>query len=469
MKNFIDILLCNDRPGRSGIGIFGQCIAYYGMVEAQGRGTLHCHMLIWLVGHLSLEALQSKMETDPLFKNRLFQWLESIICCQLLDMMDVVVETNGPLPPPPRQVPHPTTLNAPSLDSEDFPNDYIIYVNSLVIAFNWHEHTHTCWKYLKPGDAKVDANCQMRIDGSTIAQTYLDENHSIKLKRLHPRISNYNDIITFCMKCNNDIKFIGSGEDAKALIYYMTDYITKLSLPFHIAMPAFSFAIQKWSSSLQSLQGKELSLLNKCLNSLNGQLEFSHQQIMNYLVGNGDVYTNETFRVLWLGSFDRVTRAWLQGTNDNGQTFCDYKDEIEDDECTGDDKANLSLTEEGVSASNQFLDYTLRSDHPAFSNLSLYDFISNTYKITVKEEQKHTSERSDSRRGRPANTQGTFLPDHPQYATHLLRKHTSPFIPVLLGPTIPKKDTSNEKWCKLMLILFRPWRDLNDLMQGKRT
>jgi hypothetical protein len=46
MRKFLDILLCNNLPGKSGIGIFGKCTAYYGMVEAQGKGTLHCHMLI---------------------------------------------------------------------------------------------------------------------------------------------------------------------------------------------------------------------------------------------------------------------------------------------------------------------------------------------------------------------------------------------------------------------------------------
>jgi hypothetical protein len=32
-------------------GIFGRCNGYYAMVEAQGRGTIHCHMLIWLEGN----------------------------------------------------------------------------------------------------------------------------------------------------------------------------------------------------------------------------------------------------------------------------------------------------------------------------------------------------------------------------------------------------------------------------------
>jgi hypothetical protein len=48
MRSFVDILLYNRSTDGSGVGIFGKCKAHYGMVEAQGRGTLHCHLLIWL-------------------------------------------------------------------------------------------------------------------------------------------------------------------------------------------------------------------------------------------------------------------------------------------------------------------------------------------------------------------------------------------------------------------------------------
>lgn len=41
MTSFIKIIL---RYGDTQPGLFGQCKGYYGMVEAQGKGTLHCHM-----------------------------------------------------------------------------------------------------------------------------------------------------------------------------------------------------------------------------------------------------------------------------------------------------------------------------------------------------------------------------------------------------------------------------------------
>ncbi|KIN92946.1 hypothetical protein M404DRAFT_172201, partial [Pisolithus tinctorius Marx 270] len=44
---FVDIVI----KYNNGSSLFGRCSGYYGMVEAQGRGTLHCHMLLWIDGH----------------------------------------------------------------------------------------------------------------------------------------------------------------------------------------------------------------------------------------------------------------------------------------------------------------------------------------------------------------------------------------------------------------------------------
>jgi hypothetical protein len=48
IKNFLDIIV---RHSKDGGGLFGESETYYGMVEAQGRGTLHCHMLLWIKGN----------------------------------------------------------------------------------------------------------------------------------------------------------------------------------------------------------------------------------------------------------------------------------------------------------------------------------------------------------------------------------------------------------------------------------
>ncbi len=42
-----------------------------------------------------------------------------------------------------------------------------------------------------------------------------------------------------------DIKFIGSGASAKAVLYYITDYITKSQLKTHIAFAALELSVRK--------------------------------------------------------------------------------------------------------------------------------------------------------------------------------------------------------------------------------
>jgi hypothetical protein len=65
ISNFLDIILGYGKPGP---GLFGSCEAYYGMVEAQGRGTLHCHLLIWLEGNPSPQNLRDKLVADVVYR-----------------------------------------------------------------------------------------------------------------------------------------------------------------------------------------------------------------------------------------------------------------------------------------------------------------------------------------------------------------------------------------------------------------
>ncbi len=54
MRAFITTILgYDDTHNNIEGGILGVVKAYYGCVEAQGRGTLHCHMLIWIEGGLN--------------------------------------------------------------------------------------------------------------------------------------------------------------------------------------------------------------------------------------------------------------------------------------------------------------------------------------------------------------------------------------------------------------------------------
>ncbi|KAG1877459.1 hypothetical protein F4604DRAFT_1880415 [Suillus subluteus] len=227
-----------------GPGIFGHCQAYYGMVEAQGRGTLHCHFLLWIKGNPSPQALHDRMASEQGFSARMFD-------CEL-------PYDTGPIPETEEMDPRlEMPLQAADMDEDSFKHEFMSFLSCLAVECNWHVHNNTCFKHLKNGEPRDDTTCRMCLDGSTQDVTIIDpERH----------VNNFTDLILFLMQCNTDTQFIGSGEAVKVTV----------DLPLHM------------------YEG-ERTLITKIVNVITGKQEMSHQQVMSYLVGSGDYYTSHVF------------------------------------------------------------------------------------------------------------------------------------------------------------------------------
>ena len=528
MKSFIDIIL---RHGKEGGGLFGKSQTYYGMVEAQGRGTLHCHMLIWIKGNPGPQELRDRMTNEDGFKLKMFDWIESIIKCDLPDMTEILEENAGALPRPklpkgdmdPRMRPQPEFSD---ITEDQFANDFRMFVKELAIRCNWHEHKSICWKHLKPGEKRGDPVCRMRIDGKTRTFTDLDEEtQSILIKRLHPRINNFNDVVIFLMQCNMDIKYVGSGEAAKALVYYVTDYITKENLATEVGLGALAYAIHQNEIKFQgdnetplSLKGK--SLFIKTVNSMMARQELSHQQVLSYFIGGGDHYKTNTFRIVKWAEIDHYVRIDLQEKQWSGQEGesmdgevdeeeigdihedpctnlptkdhegfdCDDLDDSADDmQSVGAEEMTLRVENETIVPANHLLDYTMRSQDDDFNKLSLWEHAEWVCKITKKAEtlrkikerptksrvshRSNQDQNSKHRPGRKATARGDFCSrQHPNYKTHTNRLREIPFVPVMLGNAFPRGDRGpkeREQWCRAMMILFKPWRSPTDLKNNQ--
>ncbi|KII93650.1 hypothetical protein PLICRDRAFT_49682 [Plicaturopsis crispa FD-325 SS-3] len=362
---------------------------------------------------------------------------KSIIKCEFLGSNEIVQEVSGvPLPKPkrgnPNDDPHPGTIPQPSirlLSPSDFDRSYITFVNEIVKSYNWHVHNATCWKYLKGGPPKKqdqDKHCRMRMNGCTNELTYIDEEtKSIVLRRFHPRIAAYNDLVIFLLQCNIDLKFIGSGEAAKALLYYVTDYITKPSLPAHIGLAALQYAIKKTATQSNSVniiagEPKKSSALVTIVNGLMGRQEISHQQVMSYLIGGGDHYKSENFVNLYWTPYLRLFDNWykerpytqptteenienhqqnsaismnldeqqsqpqhslesLDRDTTNESTLIepegDTEIEVNSDTLNKDEQVILTLGNGSITAMNQQYDYIYRTSDLWAESMCLYDFV----------------------------------------------------------------------------------------------
>ncbi|EIW80029.1 hypothetical protein CONPUDRAFT_30639, partial [Coniophora puteana RWD-64-598 SS2] len=466
------------RCGQKRPGLFGRCKSYYGMVEAQGRGTLHIHVLLWIEGNPNPQRLRDMMAADPVFSEQMMRWLEHIIKSDLPGSEHIVSKDQLPeARRPGREIgaEDPRLAVQPAIDSMDrdtFWKMFSSFVYDMAEFNNWHEHTDTCFKNLQPGEVKCDDTCRLRMDGSTREESSVDpETGSILLKRWHPWINSYNPVLSFLYQCNNDVKYIGSGEAAKALVYYVTDYITKDDLQLHVGLTALDCAIKRYSAKFDDQPEasdivKSRSLLTKCVNSIMARREISAQQVMSYLVGGGDCYSSDTFTTLHdcgnvcrYAETDQHPGVGNDVEIDNDSRVDDSSYIYENVDCP--EQARLSITQNGrsINVDNQLLDYKLRPCAEEFETMSLYSFVSRFVK----------SNRQPRRSGGRILRYRLLNDSHHQYGTHVMYISRTSRVPVLLINSIPRRqgiNSNEEEYCRMMLVLFRPWRSFADLKAG---
>lgn len=71
-------------------GVFGKVEAYVGTVEAQGRGTLHLHMIVWLSGAPSSVDMKNLLKSEA-FRQRVVHYIASNICAHHDDLTEDVL------------------------------------------------------------------------------------------------------------------------------------------------------------------------------------------------------------------------------------------------------------------------------------------------------------------------------------------------------------------------------------------
>ncbi|THU80765.1 hypothetical protein K435DRAFT_695015, partial [Dendrothele bispora CBS 962.96] len=303
IRAFIRTLLAYD-PDKSDKepGILGRVSAYYGCVEAQGRGSLHCHMLIWLEGGLNPNEI----------RDRLVNGQEAGFRECLVRYLDDTIATHIPLGPESARLqsdkPHPCHLRHVRRLSGETDVSYnkrlLADLSQLVYKTQLHIHSHTCYKYWKGGSAPK--TCRFELDQSNSREnTTVDTTTGeLTLRQLNGLVNPYNPTILSALRCNMDIKFIGSGTSAKAILYYITDYITKSQLKAHIAFGALDVAIKKvgvYKREESSIAERGKQLLNKCAYAMLSHQELSAQQVASFLMDYGDYYMSHRFKPLqWL-------------------------------------------------------------------------------------------------------------------------------------------------------------------------
>ena len=201
-----------------------------------------------------------------------------------------------------------------------------------------HQHMATCYKYWKgpPGVKECHFNLG---DHQQQPCTYFDqETGEIHLHCLDGLVNNFNRTIIQAIRCNMDIKFIGSGPSTKAVIYYITDYITKSQLKTHVTFAALELAVRKLNeidSEDDPVTTRAKQLLQKCAYVMVSHQELSAQQVCSYLMDFEEHFTSHEYCSVFWRSFEIYIDCLLplksRNTTDS-DVDCDLTDHFENEE-----------------------------------------------------------------------------------------------------------------------------------------
>ena len=474
------------RHGQDRDGLFGRTEAYYGTVEEQGRKTLHLHAEIWIKASWSPQEIRDRLLADLEFEHRFIAWLEQChtgdfqqenmesLESRLLDYYTVTSpdgteqtksRLKSTIRDPCTTLPHRSDHNLSS-NLDDWLAHFQRDTDEVVFCSNRHDpgHGKGCWR-TKPG------YCKARFPRDTVEQTIVDRNSgAIRFKKMEPWINTYNPVLSYLLRCNTDVTCLLSGTQVKAVIAYVTDYVTKTNLSTYTFFDVIRTVLSRNQSVLDStdLEKEKAArrLIMKIVNALTSGSEIGGPSVCAHLLGFPDHYTDRTFKVFYWYPYIVAAMRTLPATM---RALFDL------DSSPDNDKVVLAHDDaQGVVPINKVNDYIFRPCQ--YNDCSLFDFVQSTEirKLTHGDCFVHGRSSFDERSPDSEKTKkdGPYelIEGHPLRASHGVFNITGP-LPVLnfVGRKLPHKEKGDmNEYSLVMLALFSPhgWRNGSDLLQA---
>ena len=372
-------------------GLFGPVDSYYGTVEQQGRLTLHVHMLVFVSNALPLDDVKKRLVSkDEEFKDRLLRYLESCHTGDYLpdifsidaieadrEARNVAFRLQQELPEPvPKGCDNRCGICVECLTREKWFESFPSKVNEIVRCSN----RHTCSTASCKKNARAD--CKARFPRPLFPETTITEDGYVQMKKTEEYLNTYNPTMSYLTMCNTDVTCLRTGTACKALIAYITDYISKSELRTTTFHECIKHVLRQRELQPLVVNGSEEQnariLLLKMTNRLTTEQEIGSPFAALYILGQPDRYTNIDFvPVNWR---QYVTLAHV---NDNQRKKrkeggVEVQREEDDEEGNEEDRVGIVKDKNGKFSMYQ------RTDDYVFRPLELEDISPYTFHIAYE-------------------------------------------------------------------------------------
>ncbi|PPQ75766.1 hypothetical protein CVT24_002642 [Panaeolus cyanescens] len=449
-------------------GILGRIRGFYGTAEFTERGSLHGHFLIWLVGGLNPSDIHAKLKSNPEFENRFFSFFESIIHHHVPEIevqIDKAYEPRTQRPPVP-----PSAVEAECLDvMRDWESVFATEVKMCGESLQRHVCGSVCHKY---GN---EDRCRFLFPHEIVEASHFDpDTNSVVLLCRDATINYFNPYILVFSRHNHDIKCILSGKSAKAAMFYITDYITKMDMKTYQTLTLLSKAVARMPETTNNINPMEAAktLLHKCLSQFTRQQQIHAQQAARYLRGLNDTISSHRTVPMLSSTLFVYVRGQQENCNaDSLDTTLSQSTETEDSNPIEPIPLRLQTDESGyLKDMHQVHHYLYRES--TLSEMCFYDFCQRI-RIEKKSKSGQLKNTHETRLG-VLRRHGLVEP-HSMRSTHHLVEHynkergegTHELIPRVIGMSIPREGTND--WYIFTLSHFKPFSATTSVRQEGET
>ncbi|KAF1807904.1 hypothetical protein P152DRAFT_469266 [Eremomyces bilateralis CBS 781.70] len=182
--------------------VFERINEYFGAVETNERGSLHVYGLFWLQGNMQLNSV---------FTEDLDYEAFSAVRAERSVTSDI-----SPL----------------LANREQFAAAFEDEANFCAGSTQIHTHSPTCVKYSINGQTRKNQDlCRFKAPWKLVERTAFTEEGVLQIRRTHSMVNRWNKAIAVGLRHNHDISFIATQCKTMALVFYLTNYATKVEDP----------------------------------------------------------------------------------------------------------------------------------------------------------------------------------------------------------------------------------------------
>ncbi|KAF9017963.1 hypothetical protein BDZ89DRAFT_886648, partial [Hymenopellis radicata] len=249
-------------------GILGHIEAFYSMDELTERGSYHRHCLLTMKGGLNPEELHRRMDDSDEFTTRFFAYVDGII-------------------------EHHLPENIPNVNAEEENVNVLVHeiekdLKSMGECVQRHKHGPVCYKY-------GHEECRFSMPLPEVMESFYDKIKRCVVFKCRDGLMYFNRWILILGRFNHDLKCILSGKACKAAMFYITDYITKLSLKTYEVLSLLSDGVINANRSIAAVGANKLRaqvVLQKCLSQFARAQQVHAQHAARVIRGQPEVFSS---------------------------------------------------------------------------------------------------------------------------------------------------------------------------------